>query len=320
MKIIVVGLGSMGRRRIRLIKQYDDSIDIVGIDKSAERREQSRDEFGIDVCDSVEHVLDNSFECAFVCASPLAHRKLISFFVKNNINVFTEINLVSDGYDEFINEEKVKIFLSSTFLYRNDIQWIIDRVMGQRVNYMYHTGQYLPDWHPWENYKDFFVGNKKTNGCREIMAIEFPWLLKCFGKIKTINVKKDKMTDLKIDYPDNYMLTIEHENGNKGLIFVDIVSRTASRRIEIFNESLHIFWDGTPDSLREWKDENKVVEKIDTYGKVDNDDKYAKNIIENAYYDEICAFFKWLKGDKSDVKHSFEADLEVLKLIDEIEE
>ena len=33
-------------------------------------------------------------------------------------------------------------------------------------------GQYLPDWHPWESYKSFFVSNKKTNGCRELFAIE----------------------------------------------------------------------------------------------------------------------------------------------------
>lgn len=319
MKLVVVGLGSMGRRRIRLIKKYDDEIKIIGVDKSYDRRKQAEEEFGICVSDSVEDVSNETINCAFVCTSPLSHWDFISFFSRKGIAVFTEINLVSYGYDEIINNNDVKIFLSSTFLYRKDIQWMIDRVDNQKVNYIYHTGQYLPDWHPWESYNDFFVGDKRTNGCREIMAIEFPWLLKCFGNIKTIDIKKDKISQLKVDYPDNYMLMIEHENGSKGMIVVDVVSRMASRHMEIYNESLQVFWDGTPDSLKEWNVKKKSFESIDTYCKVDNDNKYAKSIIENAYYDEIVGFFKWLMGDGSDVKHTFEDDLRILELIDRIE-
>ncbi|MDE6927475.1 MAG: hypothetical protein K2P06_01985, partial [Muribaculaceae bacterium] len=66
--------------------------------------------------------------------------------------------------------------------------------------YIYHVGQYLPEWHPWENYQDFFVGDKRTNGCREIMAIEFPWLIETFGEIREVSVLHDKMSHLNIDY------------------------------------------------------------------------------------------------------------------------
>ena len=41
MKIIVVGLGSMGKRRIRLLKQYFPFVQISGADKNQERREYS---------------------------------------------------------------------------------------------------------------------------------------------------------------------------------------------------------------------------------------------------------------------------------------
>ena len=37
MKILVAGLGSMGKRRIRLLKKIDFSIQIIGVDKSADR-------------------------------------------------------------------------------------------------------------------------------------------------------------------------------------------------------------------------------------------------------------------------------------------
>ena len=40
MKLLVIGLGSMGKRRIRLLKEYDSSIEIIGIDKQAIRRDE----------------------------------------------------------------------------------------------------------------------------------------------------------------------------------------------------------------------------------------------------------------------------------------
>lgn len=32
MKVAVIGLGSMGKRRIRLLKHFDKNIEIIGID------------------------------------------------------------------------------------------------------------------------------------------------------------------------------------------------------------------------------------------------------------------------------------------------
>ena len=53
--------------------------------------------------------------------------------------------------------------MSSTLQYRKEIQFIKEEVkkVSGKVNYIYHVGQYLPDWHPWENYKDFFVGDAR---------------------------------------------------------------------------------------------------------------------------------------------------------------
>ena len=243
--------------------------------------------------------------------------------LSRNLHVFTEINLISDGYQNIIETATRKnkvLFLSSTFLYRKDIQYIIEQVKSQKVNYIYHTGQYLPDWHPWENYKNFFVGDKRTNGCREIFAIELPWIVKCFGQIKNIEVIKDRMTLLDICYPDNYMLLVEHEGGTKGQIAVDIIARKAIRRLEVFNEKLHIFWDGTPQSLSQLNIENKELMNISTYNVVHKDNRYSENIIENAYMDEIVAFFEEVEHGNTEYKyHNFEKDWEIIRLIDQIE-
>src|SRR5699024_5741879 len=92
------------------------------------------------------------------------------------------------------------------------------------VNYLYHIGQYLPDWHPWESYKNFFVGDRRTGGVREIFGIDLPWLVDTFGEVERIHVEKDSISTLEIDYPDSCFVTLRHKNGVKGVLAVDVVS------------------------------------------------------------------------------------------------
>lgn len=325
MKAIIVGLGSMGKRRLRLLKKLRNDVEIIGVDSNLERIKEVEMEYGICCEQSIEKALSHKeICCAFVCTSPLSHNQIIRILLENNLNVFTEINLVDDGYNELIELAKVRnkvLFLSSTFMYRKDIKKISEMVLEKRVNYIYHTGQYLPDWHPWENYKDFFVADMRTNGCREIMAIEFPWLIKCFGNIKKVFVvADDKLSKLELGYRDNYLITIEHENGNKGIVAIDVVSRKARRNLEIYNDDVHILWDGTPQSLQVYDCKEKCLKEIRTYESVDKDSRYTDNIIENAYGDEIDAFLYEVETGKKDKSmYSFEKDLFVLKWIDNIE-
>jgi predicted dehydrogenase len=324
MNIIVIGLGSMGRRRIRLIKQFNSAYDITGIDFSKERREASELEFGIKTSESLENALkNNKFNCAFICTSPLSHSNLIHLCLNENLDVFTELNLVTDGYDENIQLAKKMnriLFLSSTFLHREEIKKIqaIVKEQSTELNYTYHVGQYLPDWHPWENYKDFFVGDKRTNGCREIFAIELPWLVEVFGMVKNVVVRKSKISSLNIDYNDNYMVILEHESGHRGMFAVDIVSRKAVRNLEIFGENLYLSWDGSAEGLRMMDIEKKKEESICLYKQVDHLQQYSKFVVENAYYDEITAFFEMIT-EKVEPIYSFEKDKIILQLIDKIE-
>lgn len=320
MRFLVIGLGSMGKRRIRLLNKYNDSYEIFGIDNNGERREEVKSEYGIEVFKSISDAFSSySYDGVLICTSPLSHSTIISQILKYDVAVFSEINLISDGYENIISLTDKKIFLSSTFLYRKDIQWIINKVDKQRVNYIYHVGQYLPDWHPWESYKDFFVSDKRSNGCREIMAIEIPWIVKGFGKIKEISVMKGNMSSLNINYPDNYIINFIHENGTKGIVAIDIVSRCAIRNLEVFNENLHIVWKGNPQSLQDYNVQERKMLNIATYKQIDKDNNYADNIIENAYLDELKAFISLIKGDKTKVKYDYKEDLEILKIIDTIE-
>lgn len=326
MNVAVIGLGSMGKRRIRLIKSNFSDIDIIGIDNSEERCREVEELFKIEtLSNSDDFFKNNDCEAVFISTPPLTHSKIINNALNSNLNVFTEINLVNDLYDENIQLAKQKdlvLFLSSTQLYRKEINYIDSKIsnLNKTTNYIYHIGNYLPDWHPWESYKNFFVGNKKTNGCREILTIELPWIINTFGKIKQIHVSKNKITDLEIDYPDSFFINILHQNGSNGILIIDLVSRKAVRNLEIINEDSYIEWDGTPKGLHEFDINLNEMKRINLYEEISNEEAYNQTIIENAYFEEIKEFFNILKSDKKEGLHSFEKDKYILDVIDIIED
>ena len=322
-KVVVVGLGSMGRRRIRLMRSLPDAPCIVGVDTSEARRRQSEDEFGIDTTASLGEVSAAvGFDAAFVCTSPGGHEAVVMQCLEAGLHDFMEINHAGDwsGRAESLAAQKgLKLFISSTFLYHPQINYIIDAVKGATVDYIYHSGQYLPDWHPWESYKDFFVAEKRTNACREILAIELPWIVKAFGEVDSLHVMKDKNSSLEIDFPDNFMIALRHKNGNKGVFCQDIISRKGMRGLEVYSEDIHLFWDGRAHQLKRYDIGKKTVCPVDVREPWAQDAQAMPEYFENVYREEVRNFFDFISGIAPS-QHSLAADTYVLDLIDKIEE
>lgn len=320
MNIVVIGLGSMGKRRIRLMKEMYPDYMIAGIDGREDRRAEAASLFGISTYASIQEA-DEKTECAFICTSPLSHAGIIKECLERKWHVFTELNLVDTGYDDnmkLAKENGCILFLSSTFFYREEIKYIRSKINNSKKwNYIYHIGQYLPDWHPWENYKDFFIGDKRTNGCREIMAIELPWLTETFGDVKDAKVISDKITNLNIGFDDNYMIQLTHENENKGTLIVDVVSPVAVRKLEAYAEGSYLSWNGTPESLSEFDPETKKLTSVSLKEQTEHVEGYSSFVVENAYKNEIREFFDVVLNGKR-LLYGFEQDQKILDLINSL--
>lgn len=323
MNILVVGLGSMGKRRIRLIRELYPDFEVAGVDGREDRRKEASELFHIPCMESIENAHKAlHIEAAFVCTAPLSHSAVIGECLRHKWDVFTELNLVPDGYEanmKLAGENGCRLFMSSTFLYREEINYIRSKIdHHQKWNYIYHVGQYLPDWHPWENYRDFFVGDKRTNGCREIMAIELPWIIQTFGAVADTHVISDKMSGLHINYHDNYMIQLKHANGNKGTFIVDVVSPAAVRKLEVYGEHKYLEWSGTPSSLYEYNSQTDTLQQVKLLEIEEHMEGYKTFVVENAYKNEIIDFIEYIQKNK-EPKYDFRQDMEILKLIDKLE-
>ncbi|MEO1772997.1 Gfo/Idh/MocA family protein [Candidatus Enterococcus ferrettii] len=323
MRIGIIGLGSMGKRRLRLIQDNFSEKIVCGIDTNLSRRQEVNAEYNITVFENLEEAKEKfDIDSVFVCTSPATHETIIIQALNLDCHVFTEINLMNSYYEKITDlSKKLKkvLYLSSTFLKREEINYIKARLKNKNnYIYRYHVGQYLPDWHPWENYQDFFVSNKLTNGCRELLAIEFPWITETFSDIEKVESYSRSISNLQLDFPDTYSLLLRHSNGVIGTITVDIVSRTAKRDLTIISEEDQIEWGGNPNNLLAWDMNSSTMKKIELYKEIQHDDNYSHTIIEDAYLEEIREFFDVVSGDTIS-EYTFEKDDKIINLINQIE-
>ena len=179
MKFLVVGLGSMGKRRIRCLKKLNYK-NIAGFDLREDRRDEVVDKYSIKTFKDIDDAINQFSPDAFIISVPPdVHHTYMELAINNNINFFVEASVVDTSMENIIKSLDKKSIVgipSATMLFHPGIILIKDIIKknkyGKITNLVYHSGQYLPDWHTYESVSDFYVSNPITGGCREIVPFE----------------------------------------------------------------------------------------------------------------------------------------------------
>jgi len=320
LKILVVGLGSMGKRRIRNL-QYLKQEKIIGFDSREDRCKEASEKYSIETFQDITRVLDEKPDAMVISTPPDLHMKYAKIALENKIHFFTEASVVQDEMEdiiEMLDKNEMVGLPSCTMRYHpivNKIRDILGKnIIGKPLSFLYHSGQYLPDWHPWEDYRKFYVAKRETGACREIVAFELVWLIELFGKIKTVSARKTKVSNLEVDIDDIYNILLEFENGIESTMTVDVIARFPFRQIKILGENGVILADWSERNVKYFTNDKGWIEsKID-------DGKIEENYIhgEGPYIEEMKTFLEAVQK-KREQSYTFREDFEILKTLELIE-
>jgi predicted dehydrogenase len=321
-KFIVIGLGSMGKRRIRCLKSLGYS-EIFGYDISESRRIESKKKYNISILDNLDNLNVKDFDAFIISTPPNLHIEYLKMAIENKIPAFVEASVLKDGLeqlDAISKKNEVVIAPSCTMSFHpliKDIKSIVEsKKYGNVTNFTYHSGQYLPDWHPWEDIQDFYVSNRNTGGCREIVPFELTWLCDIIGLPDEIKGYFGKTYDLKVGIEDTYCFSLKFPN-IIGSVTIDVVSRTATRQLVLNLERAQISWNWNDSKIRVYESENRRwVEYHQSKSK--SAEGYNENIIEEMYIDEIKTFIDASNGLIT-FPNNLKKDISILNLLYQIE-
>ena len=322
MKFLIIGLGSMGKRRIRNLQSLKIK-DIFGFDLDKERTKEVGKKYDIKTFNSFNNAIQENPDIFIISTPPNIHNKYIKLAIKHKKPAFVEASVMLKDLEKlnFIaKKEKVSIMPSCTFKFHPAIKKIKeitkDNKYGKITNFIYYLGQYLPDWHPYENIKNFYAGKKETGGAREMVCFELTWIIDILGFPKKVTGFHGKTLEMGVDIDDTYAFSLDF--GDKyGSILIDVVSRYATKNLLLNMEKTQIIWRWDEDFIRMYNVSNKKWNKY-YYKKGRAAKGYNKNIIEEMYIDEINSFINTIKG-KDVFPNSLDEDIKILKLLKKIE-
>ena len=219
LKILVVGLGSMGKRRIRnLIKLGFKNI--FAYDTSESRRIEIKKNYPVTVFQSFNDSLLSKPDILIISTPPDQHLKFAKIAIKKNISFFTEVNLISNHVEKILSLQKISLISSPSYtmhfhpIIKELKKLIKQNIIGKPLIIHHHAGQFLPDWHPWEDYRKFFVSKKNTGGAKEILYMELSWLTYLFNEIKSVMSNTQKISKLDANIDDVYQVILKCININ----------------------------------------------------------------------------------------------------------
>ena len=322
MKFLIVGLGSMGKRRIRNL-QHLKAGEIIGFDPSKERRKEAEEKHRIETVKTMEEGLKQNPDAFVISTPPDKHMQICLEAAKNKKHFFVEASVIIEkDFKEVIKLSKENNLVaapSCTMRFHElikKIKEIVDsKKYGRPLAVFYHMGQYLPDWHPWEDISKFYVGKKQTGAAREMICFELEWINWIFGDIKKLSCFKGKFSSLKVDIDDIYSLNIEYEDKNKektvANILIEVVSRVPYRQFKVMFEKGVLEWDWIKETIRLYDADKKEWSEIKEQAGIKQKGYLAK---ENMYIEEMRSFVNAIKG-KEKWEYTLEKDLKTLNLL-----
>lgn len=312
----------MGKRRIRNLLKLGFK-DIIGFDVTTSRRTETGKKFPILIESSLKDALKHKPNVMIISTPPDKHLNYVKIAIKHNIDFFTEVNLISEHVKKIIQlTEKTSLICSPSFTMHfhpliKELKKLLEKnIIGKILIIQHHSGQYLPNWHPWEDYRKFFVSKKITGGARELIPVELVWLTYLFDEIKLVTANVEKISNLDVKIDDIYQVLMKFKNNISCALTVDVISIPSFRETKIIGERGTILCDFNNGTLKILKE--KSVKNISL--KLGNIAKgYGGSTPPEILYEEEIKTFLNSVHTRKKYFYSFPEELKILRVLDTIE-
>lgn len=260
MPILVCGLGSIGRRHLRNLSELGQKVVLLRTGKGTLPEEEL-----------VEYPAEKDIERALarwspegvIVANPTAlHLDLAIPAAESGAHLLIEKPL-SHTMERV---EKLRaafahgggsLLVGYQFRFHPTLQlvkkWLDERAVGTPISVRVHWGEYLPDWHPWEDYRQSYSARRDLGGGVVLtLCHPFDYLRWFFGEVESVCANTLVSNELDLEVEGTAEAILSFVDGTLGSVHLDYNQRPPVHRLEIVGSEGTLRWDNRDGQALRW--------------------------------------------------------------------
>ena len=262
MKALFCGLGSIGQRHLRNLRallgdrvevlawRARNSSPVLNADMTVRAGADLESTYGIRSFPTLEAALAERPDVAFVTNPNSLHVPTALAAARAGCHLFVEKPLSHDetGVAELIAEvEKRRLvaFVAYQFRFHPGLKYlkrlVDDGRLGRLVAAHVVNGEYLPDWHPWEDYRETHPARRDLGGgSLKIQTHELDFALWLFGMPASVFAVGGHLSRLEVDVEDSVSLLMSCGEAGRRFgvhLHLDYLQRPPQRVCEVVGDA-----------------------------------------------------------------------------------
>jgi predicted dehydrogenase len=296
MRALVVGLGGIGQRHVRNLRRLCGT----GVDITAYRSrklshvltegfeiEPDSDletKYDIHADDDLEHALAQRPDAVFICNPTSLHLPVAQAAAQNGCHLFIEKPLAHcwEGIEDLLRtvDSHGRVALVGYQLrfhpcLRRLRELLDERAIGRILTVSAEVGEYLPDWHPFEDYREMYASRRSLGGGVILSQIhELDYVYWLFGLPRRVFAVGGHLSSLDIDVEDTASILMECNVDGRNIpvrVHQDYLRRPPTRTCEVVGEEGLIRLDFRRLWVRHWDHEGQLTNTYSYEGHQRND-------------------------------------------------
>jgi predicted dehydrogenase len=262
MKTLIAGLGSIGRRHLRNLIALGERDIILLRSQHATLPDDEFTDYPVET--NLQEALNKHNPNTVVVANPTAlHLDVAIPAVQAGCHILLEKPIANsmDRVNELqkaAQESGSRILVGFQFRYhptlRKSRELIQQGALGKVLTVHVHWGEYLPQWHPWEDYRQSYAARSDLGG-GVVVTLTHPldYLRFIIGEVDSLWSFNGHISPLELDVEDIAEIGLTFANGAVGGVHLNYVQRPPVHRMEIVGTNGTLRWDSADGILHFYK-------------------------------------------------------------------